>query len=366
MSIQEQAQRRLSQLAVRLLSEDPFYATLWLHCQPRLSDKGPTAWATENRVYFNPEFLMQQTIPQALGLAKHELLHIIFGHVPRMKQYDGRKYNYCADAIINHMLVRQQRYELPEGGVMLPVEEVDGVTVEELYRKIKNPPEDFETDLEAGGESASDGQSVPREVKEALAAAVAVAKQSGKMPVGLERLIGVTLNEQKGKYARLREAMIPVLSGNDDFAWRRPNHAWRRLGFYLPSLCSKLGVRRVVIGVDTSGSISAEELNEFVGECRSIIADLGVAEAHIAYCDARLHDVHIVTDGEHYVPERVGGGGGTAFAPVFEYAASVDADAVVYLTDMYGVFPDDPGIPTVWSATSGVVAPWGTTVALRD
>jgi hypothetical protein len=39
-------------------------------------------------------------------------------------------------------------------------------------------------------------------------------------------------------------------------------------------------------------------------------------------------------------------------------------DVLVYLTDMYGPFPRDPGYPTIWCASTDVKAPFGETVKI--
>ena len=134
----------------------------------------------------------------------------------------------------------------------------------------------------------------------------------------------------------------------------------------LPSLSRGVALRKVVIGVDTSGSINQEQLNVFIGETRGILSSIGVQEAHIVYCDARIHDVHVVRDGEHYLPAAVGGGGGTSFDPVFEYAKDVESEALVYFTDRYCSVPEQPEFHTVWAATSDVVGPFGTTIKIED
>jgi predicted metal-dependent peptidase len=59
------------------------------------------------------------------------------------------------------------------------------------------------------------------------------------------------------------------------------------------------------------------------------------------------------------------GGGGTDFAPVFEYVEQqgLAPQALVFLTDLYGPFPErEPHYPVIWVSTSSQVAPFGETI----
>ena len=60
------------------------------------------------------------------------------------------------------------------------------------------------------------------------------------------------------------------------------------------------------------------------------------------------------------------GGGGTDFRPLIEAAAGFAPDALIYLTDLFGVSGDAPCFPMIW-ATHGVAgnAPWGEQIKLK-
>jgi predicted metal-dependent peptidase len=61
------------------------------------------------------------------------------------------------------------------------------------------------------------------------------------------------------------------------------------------------------------------------------------------------------------------GGGGTEFAPIFEYIDQngLNPHALVVLTDMYGPVPDrGPNYPVIWACTSSQVAPFGETISV--
>jgi predicted metal-dependent peptidase len=70
--------------------------------------------------------------------------------------------------------------------------------------------------------------------------------------------------------------------------------------------------------------------------------------------------------------EKLRGGGGTDFRPVFEYADNLrdPPSVVVFFTDGYGPAPTTAptGYGTVWMITEGGVPPckWGTHISLTD
>jgi predicted metal-dependent peptidase len=59
------------------------------------------------------------------------------------------------------------------------------------------------------------------------------------------------------------------------------------------------------------------------------------------------------------------GRGGTDFRPVFEYAKKVNANGVIYLTDMMGTFPETCSLRTLWVSTEkDQTAPFGKVIYL--
>lgn len=106
----------------------------------------------------------------------------------------------------------------------------------------------------------------------------------------------------------------------------------------------------LVVAVDTSGSISNDDLADFFAEVKGIWrqgADLTVVE-----CDQAVQHVWQYTGGGP--PEVVHGRTGTAFDPVFAWVRDRGRrpDGVIYLTDGYARTPElNPGCPVLWVIT---------------
>jgi predicted metal-dependent peptidase len=94
-------------------------------------------------------------------------------------------------------------------------------------------------------------------------------------------------------------------------------HALDAAGLSLPSVFWA-GVRTIVIGVDTSGSIGTHELEQFAGEISAIAEEAQPESIHVVYCDAAVQFC------QHFGPSEPiqlepKGGGGTDFRPVFNW-----------------------------------------------
>ena len=107
----------------------------------------------------------------------------------------------------------------------------------------------------------------------------------------------------------------------------------------------------LLVAVDTSGSIGATMLEAFFDEIDAIWRS--GANVVVVPCDAAVHEAFAY---QGRAPERLGGGGGTAFEPVFAWMRAERGrrfDGVVYLTDGHGPAPTTrPPCKLLWVVTS--------------
>lgn len=110
-------------------------------------------------------------------------------------------------------------------------------------------------------------------------------------------------------------------------------------------------LRSVLVAVDTSGSIGEAELEAFFNEIHGIWRS--GAAVYVLACDAAVHDAF---EYKGKAPARLGGGGGTAFEPVFAWMAANRSrrfDGVIYLTDGFGSAPETkPPCRVLWVVTN--------------
>ena len=189
--------------------------------------------------------------------------------------------------------------------------------------------------------------------------------QAGKLGGDLARMVEHFLQPQLSWRNLLAQFVSSV--ARDDYSYARPSTR-RGDPVVYPSLRS--GQINIVVGLDTSGSISDNELSEFLSEIDSIKAHM---RARIVFhaCDSVLAE-----DGpwtfepweEFTMPKQFEGGGGTDFNPVFEWVDQQDItpDLLVYFTDAEGEFPAlQPNYPVVWLVKGKAKVPWGRRVQLN-
>ena len=197
-----------------------------------------------------------------------------------------------------------------------------------------------------------------------MAGAAQQAMRAGKLGGTLARIIDHLLQPQVPW--RMLLARFLSTMARDDFSYMRPS---RREGDAIqPSLRS--AQVDLAVAVDTSGSVKEKEIDEFLSEIEAI---KGQIRARIALlpCDAELAEgaPWIFEPWESFLmPERLKGGGGTDFRPVFEALERGDRapDLLVYFTDADGAFPEQaPSYPVLWLVKGRKPVPWGERIQLN-
>jgi predicted metal-dependent peptidase len=189
----------------------------------------------------------------------------------------------------------------------------------------------------------------------------------GKLPANLERLLGEIVEPTVPWQDHIR-AFFARRVGGGGYNWRKPDRRLIMRDIYAPQRAGN-GCGTIVVGVDTSGSIGQRELDVFFGEMRGMLDDLRPEQIHVVWCDAKVHKVDTVDDSQDISALKPHGGGGTDFRPVFDWIDTQPGqpDALVYLTDGLGSFPDGPPpYPVIWGAIrKGVKYPFGDVVEIE-
>jgi len=122
----------LSPHLIRLMWDEPFFATLLRIIKKRETTQVPTAGVYtkdgEMHLVWNRKFLAGLTPDQIKGLLKHEAYHIIFEHTSNRKQEPHIVWNYATDLGINSLIDER---ELPEGG-LIPGKAFEPLTPEQI------------------------------------------------------------------------------------------------------------------------------------------------------------------------------------------------------------------------------------------
>lgn len=356
-----EAAKKLTIARTKLLLSNGFFGMLALRLQ-LVEDTSIRTLAVDGRnIFYNPEFVMGLSLDLTCSAVAHEVMHCVFEHMSRRGDRSPKKWNYAGDYAINQIL-QDAGFEIGKGWLIHP--NYKDMTADEIYSMLPDDPEgndDSLCDIMPGETGSQD--TVAAEWKIAAVQAATAMKNSGTLPGSLRRFVD-EITETKVDWRAQLQRFVST-TAQDDYAWNRPNRKFLGMGMYMPSLYSE-AMGPIAIAIDTSGSIDNETLQTFGAEIRAIVGAVRPSEIHVIYCDAEVNHVDTFSPNDHmeFIPH---GGGGTDFRPPFAYLEEhgIQPHAFVYLTDMYGPFPEDPGFPTIWCSTSGVEGPFGETVHIE-
>jgi predicted metal-dependent peptidase len=218
---------------------------------------------------------------------------------------------------------------------------------------------------EDGGEgSEADKREVETEWKVAVSQAANIAKGMGGLGAALDRVISEALKPVLNWKAILHRFVQEQVQKTQ--TWNPPDRRFIWQGILMPGL-GGTAAGHIVVGVDTSGSISGDILNQFASEIQAIRDETG-AELTIMYCSTKVARVdHFEREADVVISPA--GSGGTAFAPVFERVEEegIAPTCLIYLTDLEGSFPSvEPPYPVLWAVLGKAeFAPFGEIVRIK-
>jgi predicted metal-dependent peptidase len=188
--------------------------------------------------------------------------------------------------------------------------------------------------------------------------------QWGNMPAALLSQIELILAERQPKVDWKRMVRIFCASSGRSRIRHTIKRISKRYGTRPGIKVQRL--QRLLVAVDTSGSIDQKMLEEFFTEIHGTWK-VG-ATVVIVECDASVQRSY---DYRGKPPNAVAGGGGTEFEPVFRWMREQRPfDGVLYLTDGYGPSPSTrPNCKLLWVISEGgssEVLPFGPTVRIPD
>ena len=369
----------LSEALSRLIHAQPFFAVILMDLlEIQESDRVPTAATNGKYLFVNPEWFNPLDIDERVFVLAHEVSHVIFEHVPRMKLYmdrgvgpdlkafSGNRWNQATDYIINDWLAKSNVGRMPMGGLHHPSYGQKDLA-DDVYLKV---PDDPKADDNWDVHLPPDPNAPPpqkSQVQRAVKSAANVAKQQGNTPAGMERLVGDICEPQVDWKEKVKLALHRV-AGKDASTWARPNR--RRLAIqphiYWPGTES-YQVGTIAMFVDTSGSVSDTQMSHFFGEMAAILTELRPQLAYVGSCDTVAHGPHEITDVQELVDYKPEGGGGTNMTSIFSRLEEVNVtpDALIILTDGYTPYGEPPGYPVLWVCTSDKVADHGETIPIK-
>lgn len=392
MSIKKFRLRKLSPIEklvkarVILLKERPFFGTLVLHLRfveadneflkKMIKTMGIDKWG---RLFFSPDFVDSLSLEELLSVMCHEVHHAVLLHLDRKMSRDEVIWNYAADYVINEIL-KQNGFQIGDGWLLDP--KYEDWYAEEIYEDIRKQSQGAQDKMQKGqfdqhvyidvdnqgGQQGKDGKGKGKDGKtpigtgtgtgqgdndsqsygfegaddkempkwdKVMKEAYSYAKQQGKAPLGMERIIEGLTRSQVPWQSIVRKYIVATMP--KDYTYFKPHKRSQQAGYYMP------GIKReeidICVGIDTSGSVADHQYMEFISELVGLNNTFrGRIKFHIVTCDAAIHTVDDFNQGFDPRKLKARGYGGTMFKPVFEHIREEKPKTklLIYFTDLYG------------------------------
>jgi len=338
------------------------------------------------------------------GAIKHQILHIVFKHALRFPEFGNKKlFGIASDLAANQYIKSEQ---LTEDAIRMedfPEFKLNrGQGIDYYYKRLAEELEDMQQkgggcdeDNENKSEDSCNTQSDNQE-EDGLNQAQNCLKnlmeeenneqldqhkfwdEFEKLSSAEQKMIDAAINESiVNSVSRIKPKDYGKLPGglqeyiNLLVESLKPNVNWRRVLRIFTASSSRTRLKntirrpskrygttpgikiqskqKILVAIDTSGSVNEDELREFFGELYHIWKQ--GAEIYVVECDTHIHNQY------HYTgrpPELISGRGGTDFnAPIVFANEQHMPDAIVYFTDGYAPAPAIISRkPILWMVTS--------------
>ena len=365
---------QLAKASKTLILEEPFYGLFLVGLNKTFRKDIPTAGVSKHgigvQLAVNPDFFDNLSLEHRVGLVKHEILHISFGHLIMRDMYSDKKlFNIAADLEINQYI--DSSY-LPEGGITMdsfPELKLPAKAGTKVYYDLLSEAKDDGTspsldsmlnDTEGDSPydahptwdefdelSEADKKLIEKQVEHQLKeVAEQTEKRQGNIPGELGEIISRLRHVEPAKFDW--KAYLRRFVGNSSVVYtKKLRRKYNKRYIANPGLKIKFK-NHILVGVDTSGSVSSSELVEFMNEINHMHKT--GHKITVAQCDTRLNSV------EDFNPRKdwnIKGRGGTSFQPVVDHYNEYGRyTALIYLTDGEAYNPDNCPRNTLWVLSS--------------
>jgi len=371
---------RLKKAKIQVQIRNPFFAYLSMSIRFHEVDAKNLEHATmgidaRGNLYYCKEFVNTLRDDELVGVLLHETLHLAFLHLLRKGTRDKDMFNFATDIAVNNILVNNG-YVLPKGGLIpynneidlgsgCVLKDLDKKNAEQIYDEIEKKVKKISSKMKAlfkmldehmEGVEGEDGEGKGKKGKKGMGKkitltpierlalekewmqkaqdAATLGKMKGNLPVGMELFLG-KLHESKINWrAMLRQQIQSAIPYDQTYS--RPNKKSICSGYFMPDYLRESV--KVLVAVDTSGSIGEKERVDFISEiCGMAKAFRTQIEMIFLTHDTEVHDDIFMENGKIAKIQELKfhGGGGTSHIQVADYIEKKHRDCklAVFLTD---------------------------------
>ena len=378
---------KISQAKAKLLVDYPLFGTIASKLELIKNDDIQSFKSDGIKVEYNSDYLQTLSINEMEFIFANGATHASLAHESRRLDRSGWLWQMSTDMAINDMLV-QNGMDLPEAAQYRV--RFEGMYAEEIYAELKADILREEDNLEYDADDSADvepnsnentneqeqneSQELQNEINQEILQAEHLfgefaqsilenEEKAGALPLHVERFFTLHVDGKIDWREELKYAIDRFYK--DDYTLMPPNKKFLHAGIYLPSSTSQRF--KLVVAVDSSGSIDEELLNTFLSELNFLMSTIPNYEIDLLICDDKIRSHKTFYNGD-ILEADVKGGGGTDFRPVFKFISEnlQDTKLLLYFSDLDGRFPtDEPNYDVKWISSSDVKVPFGEVIVLN-
>lgn len=389
MTVEQDVQR----FKMELLRKMPFYGDIVVRLSFESNYNIETACTNGLKVYYNPDFFKELAQGERYFILMHEVFHVILMHCRRGIQRDPRIWNTACDIIVNQMLTQMRThmnvagipFTRPQSGIFARIS--GDMTTEELYEEIAAAnnkltkkqkvlvlkkdfvwngnaasnvqevkiPDDLDTyvvdsdgrvhgsnsSVHGSNSNANDQNSNFEEIlfnEQMIKNIVREALQKNRSDVGSyyipQQMLALTESKKLNWKTLLKNFLNQKIS--DEASYTTPERKYLHMDMILPGYSmTDDELEELWAFVDSSGSISQNEMNQFLTQLYRISKEFHCV-INICYWDTKVTEVYRNIRSEKEilkcVPKHTGG---TNINCVYQWISEnkVKPDVMLILTD---------------------------------
>lgn len=324
-----------------------FYAGILAQMERRPNNKIPTLQTIflKNKLImeYNEEYLKPLSLAEVMERLEHEILHVITLCDKRGINKKWTNWILSSDLAINQMLDK----DLLKDGCHVGSKEFPyppNLSAERYYEILEK-----ESKTQNSGGCGRTIQEISEMAESLIKKAVETQKMMGNVPGNLKELVDDIFFKNKIDWKHiLRQSISSAVKSGTRYSWKKES---RRLGEKHKGTL-KQRIVKVVVGIDTSGSIGTEEFQSFISEIKSI-QKCYKNKFVIIEADTCIQKEYTL-DRFKKVDTEFKGRGGTDFRPIFKRAVELKTNLFIFFTDTCGTMPESrPNFQTIWCVLSG-------------
>ncbi|MCD6654156.1 MAG: VWA-like domain-containing protein [Sulfurovum sp.] len=413
---------KIAQAKAKLMLDHPYFGTIASALKLEQSDNTESFLSDGTRLQYNDEYFDSADVKEIEFALANGAMHAVLEHTKRTNSRYDWLWQLATDYTVNAMLVGNGLQLPPRANYQ---ERFKGMYAEEVYEMLRSeiineehsgdenlkehaqegqgksnndgaPQEDAET---SGDRNKNNGksttlksankqntsqnkrilqdtesdevkaenldkntESLQQEFQEQFEQIFQKLNRQGSLPKDLEFVVPEYFSHK----IHWREVLYRYIASyaKSTYAFMPPNMKYLYRNICLPSLSSDL--LRIVVAVDTSGSVDESLLGIFLSEINAIMESYPNYEIDLITADAQIRSHRIFLPGEP-LEYKINSRGGTDFRAVFDYVEThIDYPTLLlYFTDGYGVFPErEAPFDVFWVMPKALDVPFGEIIVL--